>query len=232
LQTYFPCFFQKKTFNLLLKENKLTVPRTARYYTLGTPSEKVKNLWIVCHGYGQLAHYFLRHFHVLEDEETVIVAPEGLSRFYLEGFSGRVGATWMTKEDRIAEIKDQAAYLNLLLQEVMQPLSDTVKVHILGFSQGGATVCRWLATEDVPCHRLVLWAAAFPEDINFITGKAAFQHLPVDIVYGTKDAFITPETMERKQQLMIQLGITPRIHTFEGEHTLQPELLLKLKQQL
>ncbi len=212
-----------------MKENKLIVPRTARYYTLGTPGKQVKDLWIVCHGYGQLARYFLRHFQVLEDEETFIVAPEGFSRFYLDGFSGRVGATWMTKEDRLSEIQDQATYLNLLLQEVMQQLPKTVRVHVLGFSQGGATVCRWLATEMVPCHRLVLWAAAFPEDIDFETGKSAFQGIPVDVVYGTQDDFIKPETLERQQKLMAQLGIKPSIHTFDGGHTIDAETLLKLK---
>src|SRR5690606_6986756 len=141
----------------------------------------------VCHGYGQLARYFLRHFSVIENEETVIVAPEGLSRFYLDGFSGRVGATWMTKEARLSEIEDQAIYLNLLLQNMLQQLPEGVRVHVLGFSQGGATVCRWLATQNITCHRLILWAASFPEDIDFETGRNAFQKLPVDVVYGKQD---------------------------------------------
>ena len=205
------------------------MPRTARYYTLGTPSEHTRELWIVCHGYGQLARYFLRHFSVLDDGTTVIVAPEGLSRFYLDGFSGRVGATWMTKEDRLAEIEDQASYLNLLLEEQLRFLPADVKVHVLGFSQGGATVCRWLASGAVLCHRLVLWAASFPEDIDFEAGQAAFHDLPVDLVYGTQDEFITPENLARKQHLMEQLGITPRVHTFEGGHTINQDLLRELR---
>lgn len=211
-------------------EHSLTVPRTARYYTLGTPSGHIKNLWIVCHGYGQLARYFLRHFRVLDDGETMIVAPEALSRFYLDGFSGRVGATWMTKEDRLSEIEDQATYLDLLLKEQLKRLPEEVQVTVLGFSQGGATVCRWLATGPPPVHRLILWAVSFPEDINFETGKAAFQNLPVAVVYGTQDAFITPETLERKQQLMAQLNITPQVYTFEGGHTIDPETLLILNE--
>ncbi|MBD1397919.1 phospholipase [Pontibacter sp. JH31] len=211
-----------------MHEHKLIVPRTARYYTLGTPSRQTRNLWVVCHGYGQLARYFLRHFAVLDDGATLIVAPEGLSRFYLDGFSGRVGATWMTKEDRLSEIDDQAAYLNLLLQELLKQLPADVKVNVLGFSQGGATVCRWLASGTVPCHRLVLWAASFPEDIDFETGKSAFNNLPVDMVYGTKDEFITPESLSRQQQLMSRLGISPQIHTFDGGHTIHPQTLIKL----
>ncbi|EJF09170.1 alpha/beta hydrolase [Pontibacter sp. BAB1700] len=196
--------------------HQLTVPRTARYYTLGTPSEQTRDLWVVCHGYGQLARYFLRHFAVLDDGTTVVVAPEGLSRFYLDGFSGRVGATWMTKEDRLSEIEDQSAYLNLLLQQLLQQVPSDVRVHVLGFSQGGATVCRWLATERVPCQHLVLWAASFPEDIDFESGKAAFVGIPVDLVYGTHDEFITSEKLQHQLEIMQRLGISPQVHTFEA----------------
>ena len=208
-----------------MTEHSLTVPRTARFYTLGTASENITDLWLVCHGYGQLARYFLRHFNVLDNGKTLIVAPEALSRFYLEKFSGRVGATWMTKEDRLSEIQDQASYLNLLLQEQLRQLPQDVRVTVLGFSQGGATVSRWLATQIVPVHRLILWAASFPEDIDFSTGKAAFADLPVAMVYGTQDEFITSEALQRKQQLMFELGIIPRVYTFEGGHTLHPETL-------
>ncbi|WP_299818876.1 phospholipase [uncultured Pontibacter sp.] len=215
-----------------ITEQKLIVPRTARFYTLGIPSPEVQDLWIVCHGYGQLAKYFLRHFAILDNGKTVVVAPEALSRFYLDGFSGRVGATWMTKEDRLAEIEDQAAYLNLLLQEQLEQLPQNVRVTVLGFSQGGATVSRWLATENIKVHRLILWAASFPEDIDFAAGKTAFANLPVAMVYGTQDEFITPEALERKQQLMAQLGISPSIYTFEGGHTLHPDTLQLVDKQL
>ena len=215
-----------------MQEHSLIVPRTARYYTLGTPSPEVQDLWIVCHGYGQLARYFLRHFSVLDNGKTVVVAPEALSKFYLDGFSGRVGATWMTKEDRLSEIKDQAAYLNLLLKEQLKQLPENVRITVLGFSQGGATVSRWLATESIKVHRLILWAASFPEDIDFATGKAAFANLPVAMVYGTHDKFITPDALQRKEQLMAQLGISPHIYTFDGGHTLHPETLQLVHEQL
>nr|WP_262914571.1 serine hydrolase family protein [Pontibacter vulgaris] len=199
---------------------------------MGTPSAATRRLWVVCHGYGQLARFFLRHFGVLDDGETVIVAPEALSRFYLDGFSGRAGATWMTKEDRLAEIQDQENYLNLLLQDMLEQLPQDVQVTVLGFSQGGATVSRWLASGNVPVHRLILWAAAFPEDIDFATGKEAFANLPVAMVYGTQDEFITPESLSRKQELMRQLSISPQIYTFEGGHTLHIETLQLVNQQL
>ncbi|MEJ8757401.1 alpha/beta fold hydrolase [Pontibacter sp. H259] len=215
-----------------MTEQHLLTQRTARFYTIGLPSDAVTDLWLVCHGYGQLARYFLRHFAPLDNGRTVIVAPEAFSRFYLDGFSGRVGATWMTKEDRLAEIDDQAAYLNLLLQTQLQQLPAHVRVTIVGFSQGGATVSRWLASGAAPVHRLILWAASFPEDIDFTSGKAAFTNLPVAIVYGTQDEFITPESLLKKQQLMADLSINPRIYTFEGSHTLHAETLLKVGAEL
>ena len=215
-----------------MTEHKLLVPRTARYYSLGTPSEAIKDLWIVCHGYGQLGRYFLRHFSGLDDGKTLVVAPEALSHFYLDGFSGRVGASWMTKEDRLAEIQDQETYLDLLLEEQLSQLPQEVRITVLGFSQGGATVSRWLTTGQATVHRLILWAASFPEDIDFTTGKAAFQNLPVAVVYGSQDEFISPEKLAQKKQLMAQLGISPQVFTFEGGHTIHPETLATVNKQL
>jgi predicted esterase len=196
------------------------------------PSEQVTDLFIVCHGYGQLARYFLRHFAPLDNGRTIIVAPEALSRFYLDGFSGRIGATWMTREDRLTEIEDQIAYLNLLLKTQLQQLPANVRVTIVGFSQGGATVSRWLASGAMPVHRLILWAAAFPEDIDFTIGKAAFTSLPVAMVYGNQDEFITPEKLQQKKQLMHNLGIDPRVYTFDGGHSIDAATLLKVHIQL
>ncbi|MFL5521990.1 MAG: hypothetical protein ACJ8B6_13695, partial [Gemmatimonadales bacterium] len=55
----------------------LIVPRTARYYTLGPTHGFPRELWFVCHGYGQLAGRFLRQFAPLDDGTRLIVAPEG-----------------------------------------------------------------------------------------------------------------------------------------------------------
>jgi predicted esterase len=134
-------------------------------------------VWFVCHGYGQLAAYFVRHFRVLTDADptTVIIAPEGLSRFYLNGTGGRVGATWMTKEDRLAEIDDYVAYLNQLADQVLAAAPADVRITVLGFSQGAATVSRWLARARFRPARLVLWAGSFPPDMEFAARGAGLR---------------------------------------------------------
>src|ERR1051325_10016453 len=49
-----------------------------------------------------------------------LVAPEGLSRFYLSerATERRVGASWMTREDRLAEIADYLGYLDAVYDDV------------------------------------------------------------------------------------------------------------------
>src|SRR3954465_8151819 len=93
-------------------EHHIPVRRTARYYTLGDTSTTPRELWIVLHGHGQLAGAFIRYFGDLEDGGTLVVAPEALSRYYLVPIDSApasergVGATWMTREDRVHEIDD------------------------------------------------------------------------------------------------------------------------------
>src|SRR5512140_2894757 len=103
--------FQKGPSPTTAIEHAIAVPRTARYYTLGPTHGFPRELWFVCHGYGQLGARFVEQFASLDDGTRLIVAPEALSRFYLDSIperrnqqSPRVGASWMTREDRLAEI--------------------------------------------------------------------------------------------------------------------------------
>ena len=57
-------------------EHSIEVPRTARYYVLGEATGG--DLWIVLHGFGQLAGDFIEYFVELNDGSRVIVAPEAL----------------------------------------------------------------------------------------------------------------------------------------------------------
>src|SRR5690348_9673298 len=105
-----------------MHEFHIAVGRTARYVVLGSTAKTggLREVWVVLHGYGQLAATFARYFEILDDGTRLIVAPEALNRFYLTGpTSGPanerpVGATWMTREDREHEIEDYVAYLDTL----------------------------------------------------------------------------------------------------------------------
>ncbi|WP_303311342.1 alpha/beta hydrolase [Hymenobacter sp. BT730] len=212
------------------QERRLTVTRSARYFQAGALSENTRHLWVVCHGYGQLGAYFIRHFTALTDADPtlVVIAPEGLSRFYLEGTSGRIGASWMTREDRTAEIADYVSYLNQLAETVLVECATDVRITILGFSQGAATVSRWLAHASFRPYRLVLWAGAFPPDVDFTVASHLAQRVPITLVCGTQDEFISATDLQTQQVFLQKLGANPEIIPFEGKHELNAAVLRQL----
>ncbi|WP_370457556.1 alpha/beta hydrolase [Rufibacter sp. XAAS-G3-1] len=204
------------------------MPRTAHLHQLGTLSAETKHLWIALHGYGQLARYFIRHFEPLLDEQTVVIAPEGLSRFYLGEMSGRVGASWMTKEERLHEITDYTTYLNLVREMALQE-APQAELHVLGFSQGAATACRWLAQAQWPVAELVLWAGMFPEDMEMASASQTLLHTRLTYVYGLQDPFIGDGKVQEQLARVQTAGLTPHLLPFAGKHELNREVLLQLK---
>lgn len=213
-------------------EHPITVPRTARYQQLGEVSAGTRQLWLVLHGYGQLAEYFIRHFaalHAADPVGTVIVAPEGLSRFYLSGTSGRVGASWMTSADRLTEIADQHTYLTALVRPMLAvaPRADVI---VLGFSQGTATASRWLAhlasTEGWRPRRLILWAGDFPTDT--LPAPELLPSLPIDIVCGDQDAYTSHEQLKQQADTLAHAGALVSAFQFAGGHTLNTNVLREL----
>jgi len=107
----------------------LRVQRTARYYTLGGASPALSAIWFLLHGYGQLAGTFIRYFSDLASDDSLLVAPEAMNRFYLAssekatGAERPVGASWMTREDRASEIADYVEYLDALYDAVSESAS-------------------------------------------------------------------------------------------------------------
>ncbi len=210
-----------------MTEHHLSVARTARYYQLGTLSARTRRVWLVCHGYGQLAAYFIRHFAFLAeaDPATVIIAPEGLSRFYLSGSSGRVGASWMTRDDRLHEIDDHLGFLNQLADTVLAACPATVAVTVLGFSQGTATVGRWLAQARFRPARLILWAGGFPEDLAPHAARQLLTGLPTTVVAGDADEYVSAARLAQLLQQLQALGAAPQLVQFAGQHTLNRAVL-------
>lgn len=208
-----------------MESHAITVPRTARYFTLGTPSPQIRYFWLVCHGYGQLAGQFIRKFESILDDTTFVLAPEGLSRFYWQGVSGDVGASWMTKEDRLSEIEDYANYLSALYERYTSQLPSDVKIILMGFSQGCATQIRWMANRLPHFHHLLLWAGALPEDIDYHPHHGYFEGKNIDFFYGANDSYLTPERIEAHRQIIVQSGLKVQMHTFDGQHEVDREAL-------
>jgi predicted esterase len=205
-----------------MREHSLTTTRTARYFTLGAP-ERATDLWFVCHGYGQLAARFLERFAPLETAQRSIVAPEGLSRFYLSesATERRVGAAWMTREDRLHEIDDYVRYLDAVYSTVT---AGKPTVTALGFSQGTATVCRWAALGSSRIDRLILWGGEVPPDLDL--GRLRVPRLV--LVYGTRDEFFTPKVVAANEARLREHGVPYESIAFDGGHAIDQGTLGRL----
>jgi len=204
----------------------IAVPRTARYCTLGPTHGFPRELWFVCHGYGQLAPRFIRQFAPLDDGTRLIVAPEALSRFYLDPIpkrrndaSPRVGASWMTREDRESEIADYVSYLERLADEVRNSLAGAApRIVVLGFSQGTATVCRWLAASALRADQLVLWAGTIPPELDLAAWADRLHGAAITLVSGEQDPIVPPSTMAAEAERLSVAGVAFTIQRHEGEH--------------
>lgn len=215
------------------KLHHLTTAKTARYATSGTDITKAKRIWFACHGYGQLVPYFIRKFEPLDPTENFVIAPEGMNRFYLDGFSGRVGATWMTKEDRLIDIEDYIAYLNHLHEALgLHQLRQNQQLIHFGFSQGVATISRYVTMGAYKPHKAVFWAGTFPPDLDVKKTTSAFRSIEVHTLLGDRDPFASPDRQQVNASHLQGLGISPIHHPFKGGHDILPQPLLQLSEVL
>lgn len=216
-----------------MEEKKTRFDFAARYFTAGTLDESTQQIWIVLHGYGQLSQYFLKKFEFLTAHHVYLIAPEGLSRFYLSELTvngradNKVGATWMTRENRLMDIENYLTYLdNIFTRELAgHPKSKKVPITLFGFSQGCATVCRWAIDGHLHFNRLILWAGLFPPDMDFTKGHEVFSDKETFLVLGKQDHFLNEERMKEFDDLAAKLNITPTKIMFEGKHELNEGLL-------
>lgn len=218
-----------------MEERHLSVARTARYFALGAPAGRARAVWVLCHGYGQLAARFLERFRTLDDGRRRLVAPEGLSRFYLSERAAerRVGASWMTREDRLAEIDDYVAYLDAVYDDVLGTGPASAPVTALGFSQGAATACRWVALGRARVDRLVVWGGEVPPDLDLGRESIAarVRAARLTLVYGRADPFFTATVVADTEARLRRHAIPYALHPFDGEHEIDEATLRQLAEQ-
>jgi predicted esterase len=135
----------------------------------------------------------------------------------------------MTKDKRNQEIIDYVKYLNQLYARI-RPLAPNARVTLLGFSQGTATVSRWLCALPEAPAQLVLWAGAFPEDMAFDAAPALLSGATrLHTVIGDDDPFVTPESKRRQAHFLETHHLHATAHTFHGGHTLDADVLRGLR---
>jgi predicted esterase len=211
------------------RERVLQVQRTARWFEAGGAPGETEVLWYVLHGYGELASDVAARVAFLASPARRVVVPEGLSRFYLAGTSGAIGASWMTRAAREAEIEDYVGYLDAVHARMLAETATDDRmpeVTLIGFSQGTATACRWVAFGDVRVARLILWGGAVPPDVDVEGDRDDFVGL--SYVVGDRDPYVTPARIAEERARIEAAGLMFRIRTFAGGHRLDDGMLRDL----
>ncbi len=203
----------------------LVVPRHARVGWIGDP-ETATEAWLVLHGYGMTARGILHWFRDAAAPHRVLVAPEGLSRFYQERHGIRtVGASWMTSDDRENEILDQRTYLNAVADAW---LAGRNRIELHGFSQGVSTACRWLVAGNRAVDRLVGWAGVIPPDLELEPLGARSGSGPIQLVVGARDSLVSPAQVAADRDRLEAAGIAAQLHQHDGGHGIDPAVLTAL----
>ena len=70
----------------IVQSHHIEITKTARYFTYGQLNPDTRNVWFVCHGYGQLAEYFIKKFEVLGSSTKLC----SMSRSFIQVLYGKV----------------------------------------------------------------------------------------------------------------------------------------------
>ncbi len=209
---------------------------------MGDPSSS-EEVWFVLHGYRQLAEPFIRRFTALpgvESGRVAVVAPEALSRFYIEDDGGehgpdsRVGATWMTRADREHEIRDYVEYLDRLAEAVLVgaeggaptgPLDGGPRrIVVLGFSQGAATASRWVAYGRIRPAELILWGGGLAADLDMDRAAEALRDVRVRLAVGDEDPWAAGRAAQSIRRLE-GVGLEAERVDYRGGHHVPRDVL-------
>jgi predicted esterase len=207
---------------------EITVNSQTNIHIQGELTDNTKQVWIVCHGYGQLVKFFSQWLTPILDEETCIICPEGLHKFYLQGFGGRVGAHWMTKDKREDDIERNHQYLNKIYAFVKEN-APQAKLNCIGFSQGAQTMSRWVLSEDIPYDVLCLWGGRQAEDISLEEYKTKTSRNPIYIRMGDDDEFYGEEKVENWLDSWRKENVPFQFTWYKGKHKIEKQAILDFR---
>jgi len=204
-----------------MQTHLLKTSRTARLLQHGSLNVDTKLVWIAAHGYGMDIKHFAKWFSPLCSPHAIL-CPEGLSRFYWGGFSGKPAASWMTSTERLSEIEDFCTWMDQVYA-FAKTEAPNARVVCFGFSQGAATIMRWLQASLKECHRIILWSGTPPEDISYPAIIFPSEKL---ISYWGEDDQLVAWSKAKVRFDEVQLPFEHRF--FNGGHRIEAEPLSAL----
>ncbi len=207
---------------IIEKEVSYTINNT--YSTLNQLTENTKTVWLVFHGLGFLSRYFINHFKGLNTKENYIIAPQAQAKHYLNGKYTHSGACWLTKENTAFEIENVMTYIDRVFEA--ENIPENIDFRILGFSQGVSIATRWVASRNIKCTSLYLYAGKIPREFTVND----FKHInTIKMIAGDKDEYITPQVMADEKAYCNQLfGDKIEYILFDGKHVINTQIIASL----
>lgn len=210
-----------------MEKNQIQFGFEAPYYKVGTINPATATIWMIFHGYGQLADEFQERFNCIHPDKNVIIFPQGLSKFYLKGIDNKTGASWMTSHDREQDIKNYISYLRAIYTSEILPWRDQLTFNVLGFSQGAHTASRWIYQDKIFYDKLIVWGASLAHEINTQIVASHFSRGIVQVI-GDQDRYINEDALEKLIQRYDRIGLNYDLIRYHGGHDIIPEVLEKL----
>jgi len=191
----------------LILPQSLAVETTAHYHTVGELSKKTKTIIFALHGYGQTSEYMASKFDWIDREREFVICPEALNAFYWHKGNEPV-ACWMTKRHRYDEIESFVSYLDQLYHRYCSHVNQETKIVFFAFSQGCATVWRWIHASQPRVNTIINWAGWIPEDISY----------KIYLHYGKEDEFINDKTIGGINDVIKSNQLDVAITSWPGKH--------------
>ena len=217
----------------MFNKHSISFEFSSSYITYNKLTDNTENIWIVFHGYGQLSKYFIRRFDVLDGDKNYIIAPQGLSKFYVDEDYKNVGASWLTKEDRGSDLLNQQKYLIKLMDELKLKIDfSKIKVNLFGFSQGVSALTRLLMNYNMKVNNIIIWAGWVPDEF-FNINKDVLKDTNLFFVVGNKDKYYNNPIIKgylKKFKNILNKEID--YFVFDGGHIVDRKVLKKINEKL
>ncbi len=217
----------------MFNKHSISFEFSSSYITYNQLTDTTENIWIVFHGYGQLSKYFIRRFDVLDADKNYIIAPQGLSKFYVDEDYKNVGASWLTKEDRGSDLLNQQKYLIKLMDELKLKIDfSKIKINFFGFSQGASTLTRLLMNYNMKVNNIIIWAGWVPDEF-FNINKDVLKDTNLFFVVGNKDKYYNnPIIKGYIEKFKKTLNKEIDYFVFNGGHIVDRKVLKKINEKL
>jgi len=217
----------------MFNKHNISFEFSSSYITCNKLTNNTENIWIVFHGYGQLSKYFIRRFDVLEGDKNYIIAPQGLSKFYVDEDFKNVGASWLTKEDKESDLLNQQKYLIKLMDELKSKIDfSKIKINLFGFSQGVSAFTRLLINYNMKIDNIIIWAGWVPDEF-FNINKDVLKDTNLFFVIGNKDKYYNnPIIKGYIEKFKKTLNKEIDYFVFDGGHIVDRKVLKKINEKL